>query len=120
MSEEARHSYLRALDLAGDDPRDLQRALLGLARLGSPVDGDGPDGLGPRMKRLREQDPQAADFVEGNAALKSGDYARALYRCPPVPYRLSGRRARGLRADGIGRCARRRCPARWIRAGPGR
>jgi nucleoside phosphorylase len=78
MSGEARHSYLRALDLAGDDPRDLQRALLGLARLGSPVDGDGPDGLSPRMKRLREQDPQAADLVEGNAALKSGDYARAL------------------------------------------
>lgn len=78
MREEARYSYRRALDLAGDDPHYLQRALLGLARLGSPLDGDGPDGLGPRMQRLREQDPQAADLVLGNAALKAGDYARAL------------------------------------------
>jgi nucleoside phosphorylase len=78
MHEEARYSYWHALELAGDDPRYLQRALLGLARLGSPLDGEGPDGLGPRIQRLREQDPQAADLVLGNAALKAGDYARAL------------------------------------------
>ena len=74
MSDEARHSYLRALDLAGDDPRYMQRALLGLARLGSPIDGVGPDGLGPRIKRLRDRTHRQPTSSR-NAALKSGDYA---------------------------------------------
>jgi nucleoside phosphorylase len=78
MLDEARYSYRRALDLAEDDPRNLQRALLGLVRLGSPLYSDGPDGLGPKMERLRQQDPQAADLLLGNAALKAGDYAQAL------------------------------------------
>jgi nucleoside phosphorylase len=75
---EAQGSYLRALELAGDNPRYLERALLGLARLGFPVGDGGPHGTGSRLQTLRDQDPQAADLVLGNAALTAGDYEKAL------------------------------------------
>lgn len=78
MRDEAIYSYRRALELAGDDPRCLERALLGLARLGSPLDGEGADGLSLKMQLLREQDSQAADLVVGNSALTAGDYSTAL------------------------------------------
>lgn len=76
--DEARMSYLRALDLAENKPHYIERALLGLARLGVPVDGDGADGLGRQLQLLRDHNPQAADLVQGTAALTSGDYERAL------------------------------------------
>jgi nucleoside phosphorylase/tetratricopeptide (TPR) repeat protein len=78
MRDEAQMSYLRALELAGDNPRYLERALLGLARLGFPVGDDGRQGTGSRLQTLRDQDPQAADLVLGNAALTAGDYEKAL------------------------------------------
>jgi nucleoside phosphorylase len=78
MRDEARMSYLRALELAESRPHYLERALLGLARLGLPVDGDGPNGLRRQLQLLRDHDPRAADLVLGNAALMSGDYDKAL------------------------------------------
>ena len=78
MHDEARMSYMRALELAEGNLRYLERALLGLARLGLPVDGDGPNGLARHLQHLRDRDPQAADLVLGNAALISGDYDKAL------------------------------------------
>ena len=78
MRDEARMSYLRALELAGDHPRYLERALLGLVRLGSRVDKGSPNDLYHCLQRLNEQDQQAADLVLGNAALAEGDYEKAL------------------------------------------
>ena len=78
MHDEAQRSYLRALELAGDDPRYLERALLGLARLGFPVGDGGPHGTASRLQTLRDRDPQAANLVLGNAALAARDYEKAL------------------------------------------
>jgi nucleoside phosphorylase len=102
MHDEARYSYLRALELAADNPGYLQRALLGLARLGTPPDGDGPGGLGPSLRRLREHDPRAADLVEGNAALAAGDYPRALTlaRRYPTDYQAVELETRALTESG--------------------
>jgi len=74
---EAQGSYLRALELAGDNPRYLERALLGLAGSASGRRWR-PHGTGSRLQTLRDQDPQAADLVLGNAALTAGDYEKAL------------------------------------------
>ena len=78
MRREARLSYMRALELAQGNPRALERALLGLARLGPSMDGAIEDGPGSYLQRLRDHDPQAADLVLGNAALTAGNYDRAL------------------------------------------
>jgi nucleoside phosphorylase len=76
--DEARDGYLRALELAGENPQHIERALLGLARLGSTIDSHSPGGLSPKLQLLRDHDPQAADLVLGTAALSSANYGKAL------------------------------------------
>lgn len=78
MRSEAITSYRRAVELADDNAHYLERALLGLARLGQPVDGTGANTLTKKLQQLREHNHQAADLVLGTAALSSGDYNLAL------------------------------------------
>ena len=119
MSEEARHSYLAR---AGPRRRRSPRPAASSA-------GPGPARLARRRRRAGRAGPEdeaAARAGPTGSRPRRGQRGPEVRRlrpgadaCPQVPHRLPGGRARGLRADGIGRCARRRCPARWIRARPG-
>lgn len=95
MRHEARDAYLQALAARGDDRSTLERALMGLARLGEPLhtleptqpplvahDPTPPNGrkaaLRSALDHLRLHDPAIADICIGTAALENGDAARAL------------------------------------------
>lgn len=78
MRGEAVTAYRMALDASQGRLDYLERALLGLARLGVPVEGDSPDALTEHVARLRAQDLQGADLVIATAELTTGNYERAV------------------------------------------
>jgi nucleoside phosphorylase len=99
MRSEARDAYLQAIRTRGEDRSTLERALLGIARLGEPLHtlesaerqpdeyksapatGQTPSrrqALRSALDDLSQQNPAIADLCIGTAALENGDAELAL------------------------------------------
>ncbi len=86
MGDEAERSYRAALENVPDTrPDQLVRALLGMARLGTPITADAKGNIADALARLRRMDPEAADLVEASAALHAGRPRDALVLARQYP-----------------------------------
>jgi len=86
MGDEAERSYRAALENVPDTrPDQLVRALLGMARLGTPITADAEGNIADALARLRRMDPEATDLVEASAALHAGRPRDALVLARQYP-----------------------------------